>query len=102
MDNDERKPRFHINIGGLIILIIIIIVLFKVDIKSKIQSPQLKENITYIETSIKNLWQKYILTPVKSKTGEIFMDTTNKALEKIQSDFSKNVLKTDSSIDLKN
>ena len=45
MSDDERKPRLHIHTGGIIILIIILLVLFKVDIKSKINSPQFQKNV---------------------------------------------------------
>ena len=70
MNDDERKPRLHLNVGGLIILIIILLILFKVDIKSKIQSPQFQKNINYIETQVKDFWQTYIISPLNTKTGE--------------------------------
>jgi hypothetical protein len=94
MNDDERKPRLHIHTGGLIILIIIILILFKVDIKSKIQSPQFQENYTYITEEIKFFWNKYISIPLKSKAGDLFIKVTNTQLEKIQNNFSENVLKT--------
>lgn len=95
MSDDERKSRLHIHTGGLIILIIILLVLFKVDIKSKIQSPQFQENYTYITEQIKTFWQKYISNPIRAKIGDFFIDATNKRLQKFQDNFSKNVLKTD-------
>ncbi len=94
MSDDERKPRFQIHTGGLILLIIILLILFKVDIKSKIQSPQLKANITYVETQVKNLWEKYIVNPLKIKAGEVFVETTTKALKDVQDNVTQNVLKT--------
>ena len=94
MNNDERKPRLHIHLGGLVIIIIILLILFKVDIKSKIDSPQFQKNYTYIEEQVKSFWQKYILTPIKSKTGEWFIDFTNKKVEEIQNNFTENILKT--------
>ncbi|HLP86359.1 MAG TPA: hypothetical protein VK153_00560 [Candidatus Paceibacterota bacterium] len=95
MNNDERKSRLHIHTGGLIILAIIIFILFKVDIREKIESPQFQKNYTYIEENVKIFWQKYISGPVKSKLGSVFIDFTNKELEKVQENFSKNVLKTE-------
>jgi hypothetical protein len=94
MSDDERKPRLHINIGVLIILIIIVLLLFKVDIKSKIKSEQFQSNITYVETTVKDFWNKYIVTPFKSKAGEVFIDATNEGVKKIQTGFTENVLKT--------
>jgi hypothetical protein len=95
MNDDERKPRLHIHLGGFIILIIIALILFKVDIKSKINSPQFQKNYTYIETNIKVFWQKNISGPLKSKLGGVFVDFTNKELEKLQENFSQNVLQTE-------
>jgi hypothetical protein len=93
MADDEKKSRLHIHLGGLIILVIIALVLFKVDIKSKIQSPQFQKNILYIEEQATDFWQNYILSPLKAKTGNLFINFTNKGLEKIQTNFAENVLK---------
>ena len=92
--SDERKPRLHINIGLLIIITIIVLILFKVDIKSKIKSPQFQENITYVEGQFKNTWQKYIGEPIREKLGKYFVDLTNKKIKQIQDNFTENVLKT--------
>ena len=94
MSDDERKPRLHIHTGGLIILVVIILILFKVDIKSKINSPQFQKNVSYIEDQAKTLWQKYISIPFKSKAGDLFIDVSNKGLKKIQENFTENILKT--------
>ena len=93
MNNDERKPRLHINIGLLIIIIIVGLLLFKVDIKSKIQSPQFQNNISYIEEQVKSILDEFILIPLKLKAKEVFIDTTNKGIQQIQDNFTKNVLK---------
>lgn len=102
MADDERKSRLHIHLGGLVILIIIALILFKVDIKSKIESPQFKENYTYVTEQIKTFWQKYIMTPIKSKIGGAFVDVTNKEIKKIQDNFTTNVLKTTNTDDTSN
>lgn len=94
MNDDERKPRMHIHTGGLIIFIIIILVLFKVDIKSKIKSPQFQKNLTYIEDTIKDFYKKNISDPLRIKTGDFFINVTNKELKKIQDNFTTNVIKT--------
>ena len=93
MDNDERKSRLHIHLGGLVILAIIALILFRVDIKSKIQNPQFQENYAYIEEQVKTFWQKYISGPIKSKTGEWFIDLTNKGVKQIQDNVTNNLLK---------
>lgn len=100
MADDERKSRLHVHLGGVIILIIIALVLFKVDLKSKIQSPQFQKNYTYITEQAKTFWQKYILNPLKAKTGTLFIDLTNKGIKQMQDNFSQNILKTPNIEDL--
>ncbi|MCX6754819.1 MAG: hypothetical protein NTU81_03270 [Candidatus Nomurabacteria bacterium] len=102
MNEDERKPRLQIHTGGLIILIIVILILFKVDIVSNIKSVQFQKNISYIEEQSKNIWENYILKPIKSKVVGIFIDTTNSELKKIQDNLSNNVLKTTTEKDIQN
>ena len=99
MSDDERKPRVHIHTGGLIILIIIILILFKVDLISKIKSPQFQKNISYIQNEAKIIWQDYVVFPMKSKTGDWLKNTANNTInngiEKIQNNISEKLLKTD-------
>lgn len=92
MNDDERKPRLHVHTGGLIIFIIILLILFKVDLKSKIQSPQFQKNISYIEEQVKTFWQDFILDPLKTKTSGLFIDLTNKGVEKLQENIKDNLL----------
>jgi hypothetical protein len=94
MNDDERKPRLHIHTGGLIIFIIIILILFKVDIKSKIQSPQFQKNISYIEEKAKEIWNDYIISPIKSKTVDFLKTSADKEIEKLQNNISNNLFKT--------
>ena len=100
MEHDERKGRLHIHLGGLVILIIVALVLFKVDITSKIQSPQFQKNLSYIEDQATNFWQTFILNPLKSRAGDWFNGFTNKELQSLQDNFSKNVLKETSPANL--
>lgn len=102
MNDDERKSRLHIHTGGLIILMIVLLFLFKVDIKSKIQSPQFQENYSYITEQVKTFWQIYIWNPIKSKISDMFINTTNKKIKEIQDNFTKNVLKTTNIEDTQN
>lgn len=95
MDNGERKSRLHIHLGGLVILIIIVLILFKVDLRSKIESPQFQKNYSYIEEQVKNIWQNYILKPLRAKTGDLFKDFTDKEIKKIQDNFNKNILEVE-------
>lgn len=102
MNEDERKPRFQIHTGGLIIFIIILLILFKVDIVSKIKSPQFQKNITYIEEQSKNIWENYIVNPIKSKVIGAFIDTSNAELKKLQDNLSSKVLKIPTEKDIEN
>ena len=90
--NDERKPRFHIHFGALIILIIVIIIILNIDFK-KIKDQGLPAEVNNIVNLAKDAFNQYILNPVKIKTNEVFVDTTNKGLKQIQDNFSNNVLK---------
>ncbi|MFA6515065.1 MAG: hypothetical protein WCT42_02245 [Candidatus Paceibacterota bacterium] len=100
MNDDERKPRLHINIGGLIILIIIILILFKVDIKSKIKSPQFQKNVTYIEDTVKGFYVKYIANPLKIKASGLFRDVSNEGVKKMQDNFNNTIFKVPSNKDI--
>lgn len=95
MEHDERKPRLHIHLGGLVVLIIITLILFKVDIRSKIQSPQFQSNLSYIIEQTKTIWQKYIVEPIRSKTKDAFINFANQKIEEVQNDFAKDVLNSD-------
>lgn len=92
MHDDERKPRLHIHTGGLILLVILLLILFKVDIKSKIESPQFQKNISYIEDKFRSFWEEYFILPFKSKANNMFLDLTNKGIKQVQENFSKNML----------
>lgn len=94
MNDDEKKSRLHVHLGGLVIIGIILLIIFKVDIKSQIQSPQFQKNITYIEEQASAIWQKYILGPAKSQLGNSFIDITNKGVKQIQDNVTKNLLNT--------
>ena len=99
MSDDERKPRIHIHTGGLIILIILLLILFKVDLPSKINSPQFSENITFLKTEATNFWNNYIIFPMKSSSGEWLKNTVdntvNGGIDKVQNNLSDKLYKTD-------
>lgn len=94
MGNEDKKPRLQINLGGLVVIIILALVLFKVDIKSKIESEQFQKNTIYITEKVKDFWEKYVTNPLKSKTGGLVKDFTGKiqksANEQAQSLIKKN------------
>ncbi len=102
MADDERKSRLHIHTGGLIILIIIILILFKVYIISKIQLPQFQKNVTYIETQIKTFWQKNIVEPFKNKTSGWLKGLANKKFDELQENVNNNLFKIPSAEDIEN
>lgn len=100
MNDDERKPRLHVHFGGLIILAIILLILFKVDIKDKIKSPQFQKNVTYIEDTVKGLYTKYLVEPFKTKAVDLFKSTTDKELKRIQTNFADNILKIPTNVEI--
>ena len=93
MDHDERKSRLHIHIGGLIIFIIIVFLLFKIDILSQIKSEQFQKNLTYIKNSVSDFWQKDIMGPITSKASSLIINTTKNQIDKVQSNLSNNLFK---------
>ncbi|NCU28137.1 MAG: hypothetical protein EOM85_00465 [Candidatus Moranbacteria bacterium] len=99
MENESKKPRIQIRLGGLVILIIIALILFKVDIKDKIESPQFQKNVTYITAFAKDVWQNYIALPLQSKANTWFMGVASDGLEKIQDSIKE---KSDGLLDTKN
>ena len=100
MDHDERKSRLHIHIGGLIIFIIIVFLLFKIDILSQIKSEQFQKNLTFIKGEISGFWNKYILAPVTSKAGSYIINTTQTEVNKVQSNLSNNLFKVPTTQDI--
>jgi len=96
MENENNKPRIKISLGGFIILVILALILFKVDIKEKIDSPQFKKNWDYISTEVKDLWSKYISTPLKAKSGELMVDMAKKGFDEIQKNMGGNAIDIDS------
>ncbi len=93
----EEKPKRHkrFRIGALILAIVIIIILFKVDLRKDMESPRFKSNIAYIEEKASNFFQKYIKKPTLSIWNNLFSIGTPKIDDatidkKIQPDKIKN------------
>ena len=85
--SDEEKPRpsLHIHLGLLVLIIIIGLILFKVDIKSKINSPQFQKNITYIENFFKNIYEKDIKGFFDSSVKNASNSLINSGIDQVQS-----------------
>lgn len=80
MDDQKPKSNIHIHIGGIVLLIIIIFLLFKVDIKTSVNNPQFKSNIEYIEKKVEYVYENYIV-----KTFEyIWHNLFNLGMQKIK------------------
>ena len=92
MEEEKRRPRLQIRLGGLVILIIIGIVLFKVDLKDKIQSEQFQDNIAFVKEKTTDFWEK-ITNPIKEKISDEVEDYTEEKLEEFQDNFKENILK---------
>jgi hypothetical protein len=84
--SDEEKPKsnIHINLGGLVVIIIIVLILFKVDIKSKINSPQFQKNITYIEDFFKGIWEDKIKGNFEKGIKDFSDNLVNTGIEEVQ------------------
>lgn len=87
---EDKKSGVSVRWGWLILIIVIIFILFKVDIKEKVQSEQFQENISYFKGQIEKIWNK-IIDATKSKAGEIMINSANEGLDKIQKDITKNI-----------
>jgi len=96
-EEQSSRKRLHIRKGWLIIFIIIIIILFKVDIKSKIESEQFQDNLSYIEDFFENIWDEYIADNFKEwienlsdklvdSSVESFQEIVNEKLDSLKSD----------------
>ncbi len=96
MSDEVKKGGLHVHFGGLIIVVIILLILFKVDIKSKIDSPQFQKNITYVE----NVWKENIIKPIKEKLSKFFIKFTEKEFDRIQDNLKENVFKVPSEEDI--
>ncbi len=76
MKNDKS---LHVHTGGLIIFIIILMILFKVDLKSIVKSQQFQNNISYVSDYLKSFWNKYsIMNLLKMPSSYVndFVDTS--------------------------
>ena len=60
MEEKRRGPRLQIRLGGLMVLVIIALVFFKVDIKEKIQSERFQQNIECVKGYVSDFWEKLI------------------------------------------
>jgi hypothetical protein len=84
MSEENKKNGLHIHLGGFIIFLLIILILFKVDIKSKINSPQFQQNINYLENQTKDLWIKYLKNPLMNGFNNLFNSLIDKGVNKIK------------------
>jgi len=83
-DEEKPKPSLHVHLGGLVIILIIFFILFKVDIKSKINSPQFQKNITYIENFFKNIWEEKLKTPFENGIKDVSNNLVNSGINMVQ------------------
>ncbi len=89
MDNNNNRPsRLHIHLGGLVIFIIIILMLFKVDLRSAISSPRFQQNISYVKEQSLNIWDKYLSNPLTKLWDSVYSNLVNKGIEQIKKEVS--------------
>ena len=91
MSDNKYPSRLHIHLGGLIIIIIIVLILFKVDLKSTINSPRLQENVSYLEDEGLSVWNNYLSKPLKRGWDGLFNTLLDKGIKQIKSGISKNL-----------
>ncbi len=91
MEERRRGPRLQIRLGGLVVLVIVALVLFKVDLKEKIQSEKFQQNIEYVKGYVSDFWEK-ITRPIREKIGDKVEEYTEDQLGKIQEGIKKGVL----------
>lgn len=89
--SEENKSGVRVRWGWIIILAGIIFLLFKVDIKEKVESKQFKENISYIKNKINYFWDKYVVDFTKSKIGEVITNVATDSLKTVQENVTKNI-----------
>jgi len=84
MSEEGHHSRLHIHLGGLFIIIIILLILFKVNLKGVIKSPQFQENISYLEEQATNVWTKYLEKPLKSGLNSLTGNLVNQGVNQIK------------------
>lgn len=84
MEENKEKKGLHIHLGWSIIFIIIIIILFRIDIKDKVNSPQFQKNITYIEDFFKDLWDNNVKSFYEKEISNLSKNLINTGIETVQ------------------
>lgn len=84
MEENKEKRGLHIHLGWSIIFIIIIIILFRIDIKDKVKSPQFQKNITYIEDFFKDLWDNNVKSFYEKEISNLSKNLINTSIETVQ------------------
>ena len=84
MAEEGQKSSIHVHTGGLIFFIIILIILFKVNIKSVTESPQFKKNVTFIEEKAEIIWKDYLSKPLTNTWNNLFSNFINEGVKSIK------------------
>jgi len=76
MTNITNKNRGISLIGILILGFILILVLsyLKIDIKTVVESPEGKSNLTYVKVTSQTIWEAYLKKPVAYLWNDIFVE----------------------------
>ena len=91
MSDEEQKKSIHFHLGGVIVLILFIAVLFNVDMKKTINNPKFQANITYIENKAEDLWKQYLSKPVLYIWNNLFSDLISKGINQVKEKALKQV-----------
>lgn len=101
MAEEGQKSGIHIHTGGLIFFIIILLILFKVNIKSVTESPQFKKNIAFIEEKAEILWNDYLSKPLTNTWNNLFSNFVNEGVKSLKNNALDNFKISDIDKDLK-
>jgi len=78
------KNKGHFHLGGLLILLIIIFVLLKVDIKTVVNSPQFQQNASFVKEQATIVWSKYLKDPLTRSWNGLFNKIIDKGVDQIK------------------
>jgi hypothetical protein len=87
-NQDNPNPHRGLFVWGLItILILVTILLFKVNLRSAINSPQFQNNVTYIEEKSENIWVRYLSKPILYVWNNLFINAISQGMDLLRGGF---------------
>ena len=81
---EGEKKGIGIRWGWLILILILFFIIFKIDIKEKINSPILNKNIEYVSNFFMGLWDNHIKEKFDNTIDNISKKLINSSIESAQ------------------